>query len=417
MRSWYRPSVAPQIRSIDVARYRGFRDSQRCSIGRLTLFYGENSAGKSALLRTLPILAESRQPGRAGLLLGKPVRRAGFRAVQWRGGVPSGEDDDIVLGLGLSDETSWKWTFRWLTGRQVPVIQKVTISREAESITFERPEVEAPDPKIIGYAGPNGPQMLQFDGIVLRQGTHPLVDACRDGLISALNGVTWLSAMREAPAREGIAVGTTGSLDGNGEGASALLLADESLRAEVSRWFEKYTRNRLKAVSLGSEMRRLVLEPISGASIEIPFPDAGEGLQQVFSVIVALAQLRRDGGTLCVEEPEGHVHPRLQQGLAELVVDVLCAQKEASVVLETHSELFLLAALKAALAPLADVVRLFWIAMGEDGAATIENIPLDSTGRPMTPRLEQAFATMGVMRRDLLQARKAVAQESIDRGS
>ncbi|WP_438038861.1 AAA family ATPase [Sorangium sp. So ce128] len=398
--------MAPQIQSVEVARYRGFRDAQQWSLGRLTLFYGENNAGKSALLRALPVLAESRTPGRAGLALGDPVRRAAFREVQWRGGVPSGEDDDVVLGLGLSDGTSWKWTFRWLP-RGLAVIQEVAVSQGAEPVVFVRADLEAPDPKDVEYTGTNGAQRLQFDGIIPRPGTHPLVDGCRDGLIGALEGVVWLSATRKAPAREGTAVGAPGFLTGNGEGAAALLLADEHLRAEVSRWFEKHTRHRVTVASLGSELRRLVLDPLQGAAIQIPFPDAGEGLQQVFPVVVALAHLRRAGGTLCVEEPEGHLHPRLQKGLAELIVEVLSEQPSASVVLETHSELFLVAALTAALKPLAGAVRLFWVETSADGLATIESIPLDETGRPTTPRLEQAFATMGAMERDLIQARRS----------
>jgi predicted ATPase len=119
---------------------------------------------------------------------------------------------------------------------------------------------------------------------------------------------------------------------------------------------------------------------------------------------------------LCVEEPESHLHPRLQRALAALIVDVLRAQPAASVLLETHSEVFLIAALSAAVGALPDAVRLYWIEAEKDGSATIEDVPLDPQGRPTTPRLEQAFETMGVMRRELIQARKAGAQESRPRG-
>ena len=52
-------------------------------------------------------------------------------------------------------------------------------------------------------------------------------------------------------------------------------------------------------------------------------------------------------------------------------------------------------------------VRLSWIETGKDGTATIDDIALDADGRPTTPRMEQAFDTMGVMRRELIQARKS----------
>lgn len=397
--------MVPKIQSVEVARYRGFRDAQQWSLGRLTLFYGENNAGKSALLRALPILAESRTPGRAGLTLGGPARKAAFREVQWRGGVPSGEDYDLVLGLTLADGSNWRWVFRWLP-RGVAVIQEVSLTRGAEKTVFVRADLEGPEPNDVNYLGPLGEQLLQFDGIVPRVGTHEHMDGCRSGLVSALEAVVWLSAMRKAPPREGTATGSPGSLTANGKGAAALLVSDEHLRVDTSAWFEKHTGSRLTVESLGSELRRLVLDPVHGAATPIPFPDAGEGLQQVFPVVAALSRLRRAGGTLCVEEPEGHLHPRLQRALAELIVEVLDEQPNASVVLETHSEVFLLAALTAALSPLAGAVRLYWVETGVDGASNVESIPLDETGRPTTPRLEQAFSIMGVMERELIDARR-----------
>jgi predicted ATPase len=140
---------------------------------------------------------------------------------------------------------------------------------------------------------------------------------------------------------------------------------------------------------------------------DVPFPDAGEGLQQVFPVIVALEQIHQLGGVLSIEEPESHLHPRLQQALAERIVTILEEQPLAKVVLETHSEVFLLAALRAASGPLLGQVGLFWIETDRDGASTIEAIPVDASGRPATPRFEDAFATMGVMRRQLLADRRA----------
>ena len=67
--------------------------------------------------------------------------------------------------------------------------------------------------------------------------------------------------------------------------------------------------------------------------------------------------------------------------------------------------------------PLAEAVRLFWVETNAEGASTIDPIPLDPTGRPTTPRLEQAFATMGAMERDLIQARRAGVEKSSGRGS
>jgi hypothetical protein len=195
---------------------------------------------------------------------------------------------------------------------------------------------------------------------------------------------------------------------GDGEGASALVLADPALRQAVSRWFDAHCRYTVEAEALGAEMQRLVLQPLN-AGYAVPFPDAGEGLQQAFPLVVALERLRREGGLLAIEEPESHLHPRLQRALTELIITVLIAQPSASVLLETHSEVFLVAALRAAAGALPGAVRLHWVEAREHGAAMLAEVPLDAEGRPTTERLEQAFDTMGVMRRELLQERRATA--------
>jgi hypothetical protein len=402
--------VGPQIQAFELARYRGFRDSQRLPLSRLTLVYGENNSGKSALVRIPPLLAGSRTIGRPGLDLDAPVlRRAGFREVQWRGLLPTEADPDLILGIGLSDGPTWRWTFRWLDQRSIAVIQRIEIDVQEEKAAFDLLDLVGQYPKDAEYGGPAGPTRLVFDGLVPRVGASALVDRHRDGLNAALDGVAWLGAMRQGPTREGTPRGARGSLVGDGEGASALVLADSPLRQAVSEWFRTYSRYNVEAESLGAEMQRLVLRPLGEARYDVPFPDAGEGLQQVFPLVVALERLRREGGLLVVEEPESHLHPRLQRALAELVVGALTAQPSASVMLETHSEVFLVAALRAAAGALPGAVRVHWVEAREDGAAAIEEVPLDAEGRPTTPRLEQAFDTMGVMRRELLKERRAGA--------
>ena len=380
--------MSPPIRSLEFARYRGFRDAQRPELRRLNLVYGENNAGKSAFVRAPALLAASRTPRRAGLDLGEPVRRAGFKEIQWRGPLADEADPDLVLGVGLSDGSTWRWTFRWLDSSATVAIQRIELTSGNERADLEEPRA------------------LGFDGIIPRAGANPLLDRHRDGLASALDGVIWLEAKREAPAREGTPRGAQGAFTSRGEGTAARVAADARLRGAVSAWFREHVECTVEVEPLGNDLQRLVLQP-PGASYAVPFPDAGEGVQQVFPLVAAVEHLRREGGLLCVEEPESHLHPGLERALAELIVDVLREQPAASVLLETHSEVFLLAALAAAAEGLRDAVRLTWVETGKDGAATIEDVALDEEGRPRTPRLLQAFETMGIMRRDLIQARKS----------
>ena len=405
--------MGSSICTLDFARYRAFRDPQRQSLSRLDLLYGENNSGKSALARLLPLLAASRVAGRPGLNFSAPLLHgAGFREIQWRGPLAAELDRDLVLGVSLADGAAWSWTFRWLDLRGIAVIQRLEVSLGEQRATFELEDLgSAPYPKEARYRGLDGTWPLVFDGVVPRPGTHPIVDRCRNDLIAALDGVRWLQAMRTGPARGGTARGAIGAIDGDGEATAAMVLADPALRRAVSSWFSSHARCTIELESLGADRERLVLQPTDLSAYAVPFPDAGEGLQQVFPLVVALEQLRREGGLLSVEEPESHLHPRLQRALAALMVDVLRARPSASLIIETHSEVLLVAALHAAVSGLPGAVHLDWVEVGKDGAATLENVPLDEAGRPMSPRLEQAFDTMGAMRRELIHARKGAAPE------
>ncbi len=372
--------MEPRLDTLTFARYRAFRDEQHVALGRLTLVYGENNAGKSALVRLPALLAVSRTPGEPGLTLQGPPQGASFRDVQWRGALPSNEDPDLVLGASLGG-VNWRWTLRWNDLAATAALAEVKLA----ALSLQKTDA--------------------FDGLIPPAG-DPGVDAARSALVQALNGVTWLKAQREAPSRSGEPRGAPGTSWRTPTAAARQVAADAKLRQAVSAWYELHANVRIEVETLGSDLERLTLAPRK-AAFAVPFSDVGEGLRAVFGVLAALEHVREKGGLLCVEEPESHLHPRLQKALAERIVEVLLAQPAASVMLETHSEIFLLAALTAAVGKLPrDAVRLHWVEANDEGAARVEPIPLDDTGRPTSDRLEQAFAVMGAMRRELLQARK-----------
>ncbi len=391
------------ISDLEFARYRSFRDHTTVRLRRLTLVYGENNAGKSALVRLPQIIAASRMNGQPGLDLRAAVmRRAGFRDIQWRGPLASGEERDLRFGVKLSGDVQWSWTLRWLESRSVAVVERLEVTDSTGQTNLELVGSGRDSP----YRVSGGATMaVGFDGVMPRSGTDPRIDRHRDALSQALDGVSWLAALREGPSREGAARGVSGKLEGDGGAASSLVLADPPLRHAVSAWFKTHCGSSIEPEALGSEMERLVLRPESGH--DIPFPDAGEGIQQVFPLVVAAECLRRDGGFLIVEEPESHLHPRLQRALADLFIEVLASQSDATVLLETHSEVFLVAALLASTQRIPGAVGLQWVESGRGGASVIEEIEIDHAGRPLSPRLEQAFDTMGILRRELISARRA----------
>jgi predicted ATPase len=69
---------------------------------------------------------------------------------------------------------------------------------------------------------------------------------------------------------------------------------------------------------------------------EVLITDVGFGVSQILPVIV-LCYYAPEGSTLLLEQPEIHLHPAVQAGLADVLVDAVINRK-IQIILESHSE-------------------------------------------------------------------------------
>lgn len=115
------------------------------------------------------------------------------------------------------------------------------------------------------------------------------------------------------------------------------------------------------------------------ASDTVSIADVGLGVSQTLPVLVALL-VAEPGQLVYLEQPEIHLHPRAQVALAQILVDA--ANRGVRVVLETHSELLLLAvqSLVAEGKILPNLVKLHWFKRRDDGVTEVSSADLDETG-------------------------------------
>jgi len=117
----------------------------------------------------------------------------------------------------------------------------------------------------------------------------------------------------------------------------ALLAHEPELRATVSSWFEEHLGHRSLAVDNAAFAFRLVSG--SGTTGAINMSAAGRGSQAVLPVIALLKAVELgiiQPPLVIVEEPEAHLHPSAQAPLADLLLAVQGAGSR--VIVETHSE-------------------------------------------------------------------------------
>jgi predicted ATPase len=185
------------------------------------------------------------------------------------------------------------------------------------------------------------------------------------------------------------------------------LAADPELLAEVSSWYESVNQCALKVRDWPRDYFQVVLEHRRNASFEVDIADSGEGLGQLLPVLTAIALGRRpeQGGPriLAIEEPESHLHPELQMKLAEYLCQPNEGRPLPHLVLETHSEHFLLSVqLHIALGKLSpENVVVYWVRQLEDGRSVADRVIFDENARPVGNSLPP-----GVFREDLEMARR-----------
>lgn len=108
--------------------------------------------------------------------------------------------------------------------------------------------------------------------------------------------------------------------------------------------------------------------------------DVGFGLSQVLPMIV-LAHFVPRGTTIIAEQPEIHLHPSAQAGLADMIVAV-AKERQVQFIIETHSEhlfrrlQFLVSDTQVA----AEDCRLYFVGRNQQGTPGIERLQMDDYG-------------------------------------
>ena len=94
----------------------------------------------------------------------------------------------------------------------------------------------------------------------------------------------------------------------------------------------------VEQIAEGLDIYRVMVQRHGGSS-RVSLADVGFGVSQVLPVLVLLAYVP-EGSTVVLEQPELHLHPAVQAGLADIIVEVSNVRK-VQVIVESHSEYLL----------------------------------------------------------------------------
>lgn len=387
------------LQELRVAGYKCFSESTNVTIRPLTLFFGHNSAGKSALLRAIPLLAAS-----AGDTAGPPLalrsavaRGAGFSDIRSR----ARQSDYVELGLTWSDDpqgerTKVDYRFFELRSRRRVLVETLRVDTDLGPMecVLDLGESER-EQSVDAYLVDGEKSKLVFNGLVPRLATlaeSAVLSRVRQRMSGLNETVAWLGAVRSAPERDQRLRDPNVKVGPDGSGATEILAYDQVERGPLLDWMNTWYRNATASELLvvawvvdGEERYSLQLRQ-DGASHSIPIAHTGEGMSQLLPVVVLCAMARHGrlskDPVLCIEQPELHMHPRVHGQIAELLVKTVAETPGARLVVETHAESLLLgvqlAVAKGQIDP-ADVA-VHWVTQSASGESSVRLVELDHDG-------------------------------------
>lgn len=408
-------SICMSSKAYTVSNYRAFASEATVGIRPLTLFFGYNSSGKSALLRWLPLLRDSverRGPNPLNMA-SKALRGANFD------GLLSKFTSAGALSFSVeSSGTVVRFVVRQITEQNRQIVEHLSVSKGGIVISLDW-AASTERPSLYKFKD----DKLERDVEVKFEGLFPLPspdDADVNDLANIAHScvqtwvkdIFWLQANRAVPPRKEVFGGAPGDLTPDGSGVTQMLFEEDGKESDIisalSDWYVEATGHKLvliRGAFAASELFSFCLEA-AGKPVELA--DTGEGMGQVLPILglLLLAERGRLGAcpTLLFEHPELHLHSAAEPALANLMCRV-AASSSAKVVAETHSESFLLALQLAIIEGKLDPkdCAVYWVRQSDGAPASLVSISFDSEGRP-----EGGAWPPGVFNEKTEQARRVV---------
>ena len=376
------------LKRLQLANFKAWREAD-LEFGRVTGFFGANSAGKSCLFQLLLLLKQTRNTTDRGLVLdfGGPsdlVSLGTFRDVVYRHNEeariswlldwklpdrleinsPRGLSGELSLRgdslqtqceVGLRRACPWpyKLTYRFdgvefrleaLAGSE----SRFKLNTVGSDFRFIRNRGRAgplPSP-VKTYQFPDETRYLYRNAGILGDFEHAYEEL--------LDSVYYLGPLREHPRREYHWAGSSPDDVGQrGERTMDALLAatrdgekrslgygkrKKTFQEVIAHWLSELGlihEFRLEEIAEGTNLYRASVRR-SRQSPPTALADVGFGVSQILPAVVLLYCVP-EGSTVLMEQPEVHLHPSVQSGLADVMLSV-AATRNVQIIVESHSE-------------------------------------------------------------------------------
>ena len=122
----------------------------------------------------------------------------------------------------------------------------------------------------------------------------------------------------------------------DGDAIAEVIKDDSKIKLKVNNWFKKF------GIQVNVQEFKEVIHhlKVKQNELDLDITDVGFGISQVLPVILQ-GFLSTDNSTTIIEQPEIHLHPKIQADLADLFIDIVKNSTGKKLIIETHSEYIL----------------------------------------------------------------------------
>ena len=375
------------ITELRAQNFKSWQDTGALQFAPLTGFFGANSSGKTSILQVL-------------LMLKQTVEHP---SPDWNGPLYLGDDKSLInLGSfnniihGHKEDLSLGISFSWNLPEQMNIGEKPT-----DFLSFST-SIKKAGLHAFRYSTGEGGFELEWNQRVYRStgmssfrcyGMRFGQEEAPDSLFhlkaafeNLFAQILHLGPLREHPRQRYTWKGDHPKGVGQyGEKSIPALLSRRvrllSIDEQIPKWLQRldlidsYDLHPLS--NTGGDYEFLVKQYKGGPDVRLT--DVGFGVSQVLPVLI-FCYSAPEGSILILEQPEAHLHPKVQSDLADVLIDVV-KNRNVQIILESHSE-HLLHRLTRRIAEekiSAPELALYFCKIG-DGTSSAEKLKVDDYG-------------------------------------
>lgn len=410
--------------------FKSWKDTGDIALRPITAFFGANSSGKTSLLQSLLLLKQTSESSDRAQVFHFGDRRTLVDLGDFEN-VAHGHEPSARLGLELDWKVDRPVVVRDWEGTEIAkssdlgyTVTAGSGGNRSEGVTVEEMAHGVGERRFGMRRNRNGYELFRegTDYRFLRRQGRPwplpvptrcygfpaevgayyqnaefLVDREYE-FAKALSRLRYLGPLRALPERRYFWTGAEPPDVGvAGELAVAALLAARkrgrviargrgrkrrSVEEQVAAWLREVGLVHDFSVETLSEIAHLyqVVVRKTATSTPVPLPDVGFGVSQILPVLV-LCYYAPEGSTIILEQPEIHLHPAVQSGLADILIDAH-KHRGVQILIESHSEdLLTRFQRRVADESLNERELALWFCESEAGSSKIERLRMDVFGQ------------------------------------